>query len=71
MSLSLGEHGRVPIGSGCMSIRAPDVIKSISALLSLVVSLPPQILLFSMLLAVETDFDLDLDSEFFVLWWVC
>ena len=53
MSLSLGEHGRVPIGSGGMWRYTSDVTNPTSGFLSLVVLLPPKILLFSMSAAVE------------------
>jgi len=60
MSLSLGEQGRVPIGDGGMWTHTFEVGESISGLLSLVVLLPSEILLFSILSDVERNVDLDL-----------
>ena len=60
MSLSLGEHGRVPIGSGGMWRYTSDVTNPTSGFLSLVVLLPSEILLFSILSDVERNVDLDL-----------
>ena len=53
MSLSLGEHGRVPIGFGGIWMYASDVGESVSGLLSLVALLPFETLLSSISSAVE------------------
>lgn len=53
MSLSLGEHGRVPIGFGGIWMYISDVDEPISGLLSLAALLAFETLLFSILSAVE------------------
>jgi hypothetical protein len=52
MSLSLGEHGRVPIGFVGISMMTSGVNKSTSVSFSLAVLLPSEIFAFSMMVAI-------------------
>ena len=60
MSLSLGEHGRVSIGLVGISMVISDEDRLISVLFFLVVLLPSEVLMFSMMVAIEMDVRLGL-----------